>query len=79
MTTKNTGGPAFPHVTRQVYDNCTQRITDGGMTLRDYFAGQALAGQGTWIPPMKIGEGHIEAKARFAYDLADAMLAEREK
>ncbi len=44
-----------------------------GMTLRDYFAGQALAGlasRGLLGP---------DQRAQEAYDFADAMLAERSK
>ena len=49
--------------------------------LRDYFAGQALAGilatnDARGVPA---GERHDEAIARAAYILADAMLAERAK
>lgn len=41
MSEKTNGGPAFP--TMQVgYDGAG--AIDGGMTLRDWFAGQALAG-----------------------------------
>jgi hypothetical protein len=48
------------------------------MTLRDYFAGQALAGEMvTWTerPP----EDQAELIARRCYAIADAMLAERAK
>jgi hypothetical protein len=50
----------------------------GGMTMRDYFAGQALAGEmATWT------ENHPEAQAvkvaYRCYAMADAMLAERFK
>lgn len=41
------------------------------MTLRDYFAGQALARQA--------GEQSISATVEYCYELADAMLKEREK
>ena len=73
MTDKQTGGPAFPR----------DHAHDGhnGMTLRDYFAGQALAGnleQGIeddmnikwWHDPYKI--------AKRAYAIADAMLKARD-
>jgi hypothetical protein len=44
----------------------------GGMTLRDYFAGQAMAAN--------IGRGHCpDTIANEAYKLADAMLKERNK
>ena len=51
-----------------------------GMTLRDWFAGQALVAMGTWnpIPYGKSGDIH-EARAEYAYATADAMLAERAK
>jgi hypothetical protein len=47
--------------------------SEEGMTLRDWFAGQALIGL--------LGEGRWAAKilAEHAYRTADAMLAERER
>ena len=45
---------------------------EDGMTLRDYFAGQALAGY--------LADGVVSEPqhcAEFAYRMADAMLAER--
>jgi hypothetical protein len=44
-----------------------------GMTLRDYFAGQALAGLASLVPPC------AKEQAYRAYEYADALLAEREK
>jgi len=51
----------------------------GGMSLRDYFAGQALAGitSADQKPSGCLPADEVIAKA--AYILADAMLAEREK
>ena len=66
MSTKNDGGPAFPPSAWPDYR---------GMSLRDWFAGQALAG-------MLSSDGRPtgdQAKAEWAYDLADAMLRAREK
>jgi len=60
------GGSAFPGS----YKDGNAR----GMTLRDYFAGQALAG----ICAAR-GEGTHEFLAEWAYGIAEAMLAEREK
>lgn len=37
-----TGGPAFPHDNQELGDK--HRIAQPGMALRDWFAGQALAG-----------------------------------
>lgn len=53
-------------------------LTDTGMDLRDYFAAKAMEG---WLVS-DLGCGHDidEGKcARFAYQIADAMMAERER
>jgi hypothetical protein len=66
----NDGGPAFPTVAR---DGNWQPHHDG-LSLRDYFAGQALAGL--------MSDQTIKAMpddfAESAYLAADAMLAARE-
>lgn len=56
------------------------------MSLRDYFAGQALAGflanQEAARAVVKAAHSSDDANQRFAitaYDLADAMLAQRER
>jgi hypothetical protein len=69
----NDGGPAFP------FNQYGVRY--GGMTLRDWFAGQALAGQALAAyhearPDMRIIT--TEAIADRAYSIADAMLRARE-
>ncbi len=51
----------------------TFRVTDARMTLRDYFAGQALAGLSTST------EYSCKVTAKLAYTIADEMLAERSK
>ena len=83
METKNHGGPAFPE---QIAVTPTGDTYSGesGMTLRDYFAAQALQiiAAGDWrgmeYTPVN-GLSIIENNARFAYQIADAMLAERAK
>lgn len=54
-----------------------------GMTLRDYFAAQALASVGTWMPAhggSDLGsKAAMQARALWAYEQADAMMAERAK
>ena len=65
---KPDGGAAFPHT----YVN-GEYVTDGGMTLRDYFAAAAL--QGGLSNPNT--ENYNFAK--MSYLIADAMLAERGK
>ena len=79
----NDGGPAFP------CDSQKQFPTQGGMSLRDWFAGQALAGMGCqWDSFQKylndIGTSASpcdirELMASSAYAQANAMMEEREK
>jgi hypothetical protein len=66
----NSAGPAMPFF----------KETDDseGMTVRDYFAGQALAGMLMNYTTAKFGLAEISV-ANHAYKLADAMLAAREE
>jgi hypothetical protein len=78
MTT-NTGGPAFPHVADLVQHSpdggiTTKPITSNGMTLRDYFAAQAM---NALILEMADWKYAPEALAKYAYAQADAMLKVR--
>lgn len=60
--------PAFPVITpHQVYSE--------GMTLRDYFAAQALAGRNI---DRYSGFSHVSI-AKDCYSMADAMIAESKK
>ena len=86
------GGPAFPELvggeqwdTRDG-DRKMSFESAGGMTLRDYFAAHALASMGG----MEFINGADEVAAnngttrgavlaQLAYEIADAMLAERDK
>jgi hypothetical protein len=69
MSKINDGGRAFPGGNPSRFDGA---ISDG-MTLRDWFAGQALAG---WLAKPNTGMDYEAAAARM-YKLADAMLAAR--
>lgn len=76
----NKNPPAFPSGAPQEYI-----FADPGKTLRDYFAGQALAGDwaaqneytGAFKPDTTIED--LRVNAALYYRMADAMLAEREK
>lgn len=81
----NDGGPAFPRVGEGVGN---PHYDAPGMSLRDYFAGQALAGMcARDLTGNSLGNNHInnaqvrgEGGVRFAgaaYELADAMLRAR--
>ena len=65
------GGPAFPRTVQ----NWNGHFTNvEGMSLRDWFAGQALANTGSNWSDAETRKHY----ARNAYKMADAMLAARE-
>ena len=83
----NTGGPAFP-----VQDLSKWQCP--GMTLRDWFAGQAPEPSVDYIAMQKAHDKNLnphndsykpplrtelEIRAAYRYDYADSMLAERSK
>jgi hypothetical protein len=66
------GGPAFPVKTP------AEMLSSPGMSLRDYFAAQALVKLLT-LESFAQGESSIRIDAARCYRFADAMLAERKK
>lgn len=80
MSAQDTGGPAFPHqISKAGYP------LQGGMTLRQYYAGQALAGLCATMGRMEradIADDELRGVAlgvqfaQTAFALADAMLDE---
>jgi len=74
MSEKNDGGAAFP----LVGEASSGRLDclHNGMSLRDWFAGQVLAG---WVsdPQVEITTGTVGNIAMYCYELADAMIAAR--
>jgi hypothetical protein len=83
MGEKNTGGPAYPSQELSAGGLPTRMLYEG-MTLRDYFAGEALAGM--WLNIVWVAadvynaprDDQINLAARQAYKIADAMIKERE-
>lgn len=74
MPTKDDGGPAFPRPLDPYPNLQEQRHGEqggpAGLSLRDWFAGQALAGI--------LGDGSFSlGSVELAYRMADAMLAQR--
>ncbi len=77
MTDKPHNPQAFPEwiLNRDIKSHAFLENKDG-MTLRDYFAGQALAGLTLHQDAYNWGEHGISFRA---YDVADAMMKEREE
>jgi len=70
MSDKNDGGPAFP-LTEDALAFRNKAFAMQGMSLRDWFAGQALANP-------KIAEGdNVGGESCWCYEWADAMIAAR--
>lgn len=71
---KDNGGPAFAPMGAP--DPNDPMKATYGMTLRDWFAGQALAG---FAANTDLTDRGFPEMADYAYKQADAMLAERSK
>ena len=84
---KNFGGPAFPNDGETVIEDQGQGMIyekpitgkTNGMTLRDYFAASVLAGKWEPLNTNKVGEVTNTELSSHCYDIADAMIEEREK
>jgi hypothetical protein len=82
MSKRNDGGAAFPRET--TVDGKRVFVGAGGMSLRDWFAGQALAGMSE--RDSQLAHASIQGKehgvphalANMAYETADAMLIARD-
>ena len=75
MTDRHDGGSAFPVKGRGAFD--LELVQAEGMSLRDWFAGQALAGL---LRDNHTGCANFDRQdqlSRLAYQIADAMLAAR--
>ena len=82
MEDKN-GGQAFPCPASKCENaqGTSYNGTEGqdGMTLLDYFAGQALKIPQSYMSEVKNGESCYQATARSAYEIAVAMLEEKRR
>lgn len=73
--TNNTGGPAFPQG-KGIGDVW---VSEGGVTMRDYFAAKAMQSIISRINSAQYHHIGAETMASDAYAFADAMLKERSK
>ena len=71
--------PAFPqhHVDNDPRNAEPFHYVDGGMTLRDYFAAKAMDGFNKHMVDYGWGPEILEAHAKQAYAVADAMMEAR--
>ena len=81
---KDTGGQAFPSIEETyVGEGISLKTNIEGMTLRDYFAGQALiAYRAEYVTEAAANSAGLkpwEFLAKCCYEQADAMIAERNK
>jgi hypothetical protein len=81
MSNKDTGGPAFPFTDYDSHGDVMD--IHSGMTLRDYFAAQALTGAQIWDAVLNGKNaqfsGGVNKLADVAYAVADAMLKARQQ
>jgi len=75
------GGFAFPCSNDKIFTTADgEEITWSGMTLRDYFAGQALIHLEVEVPKSCCERKQLANNiASFSYELADAMIAKRKE
>lgn len=77
MENINDGGPAFPHSgMSQIGGQPIQQVFAGGMSLRDWFAGQALASR---TNKLEHGIVYTSDLVKECYYIADAMLEARNR
>lgn len=80
MTRKNDGGLAFPNTITSLSEgdrDFPHEFGLGGMTLRQWYAGQAAMGRiATYGADERCEPKHV---AEFAFEVADALIAEGKK
>ncbi len=86
MAQRKDGGPAFGHAGSEWSDGCwVDAPVQRGMTLRDYFAAKAMQvvyaefWRGVAADEYTVTPGWRDGVAADAYQMADAMLAARER
>lgn len=74
MSKPNDGGPAFPRPANPPYNSSAN-----GMSLRDWFAGQALAGIMANARLVTVLAESKQDPASCAFEMAEFMMEERSK
>jgi hypothetical protein len=69
------GGQAFPVPPANLYSNGDETLPGPGMSLRDFFVAAIVTGE----LHADLGDWDYREVARWAYDFADALIAERER
>lgn len=72
MSKIDDGGPAFPNLKWNVVDGTIEGTSDSGMSLRQWYAGQATDEDVQWAKS-QIGWKYTRIQHRFYF--ADAMIA----
>ena len=75
MDTINDGGPAFPHMREWIDANTSRQLTDGGMSLRAYFAAHAPKVPGWFQPGLNSADAVRGRYFKWRLYYADQMLA----
>ena len=81
MSERKDGGSVFPKM-GSLYnadENLKNVFSDGGMSLRDWFAGQTLPGLVAYDPRMSDEGYEPNNVAELAYKYADALIEARDK
>ena len=76
MTLADLGGPVHPQETQNADGSVSVWC---GMNLRDYFAAAAMQGLCASFDGPCLDDAFVSGVARRAFDVADAMLAARER
>jgi len=75
MTHDKTGGPAFPGEQGDTPEGGWNQTFNPGMSLRQWYAGQALVGLLSYGVTVKVKDNNFQrVAARRAFALADAMI-----
>lgn len=77
MSDKYDGGPAFPDPGRAQSEKQREKLTQTGMSLRDYFAAKAMSAF-LVIHKSEPGKTMADHLSEHSYRIADAMLKARD-